>query len=404
MPERHDIFVRAHAPVPSKKQWRGFRCETWPKAALVFDAETKTDPTQKLNFGCFRLYELKGNRYSCVEEGLFFADDLRRADRAALQRYVANPLNVPETETFPPQLKLKLVSRNAFVRKVLWGAIRRGDLIVGFNLPFDLSRLAVKFGNARKNGWSLSLTLRESKRTGDTEIDPERPRIVITSINSKTAFFRLSSRWRPEEWHNEPRFLDLRTLTFALRNVAFSLSSACHAFGVPGKLSHTPTGKVTPGEISYCREDVAATGRLLNAAKLEFDWHPIDLRPDQAYSPASIAKSYLNAMNVVHPRERFRVANRIHGISMQAYYGGRAECRIRKTPVPVILTDFTSQYPTVNALLGNWAVLKASEIRFQPCTKEVRGWLSRVKFEDTFDPAFWEKLSFFALVKRVSRP
>ena len=399
MPERHDIFVRAHAPLRSKKRWRGFPCTKWPKTALVFDTETKTDPTQKLNFGCFRLYELKRNSYSCVEEGLFFADKLRGPDRTILERYVANPLNIPKTETFPPQLKLKLMGRNEFIRKVLWGAIRRGDLIVGFNLPFDLSRIAVKFTNARKNGWSLALTLRKSKKTGFTEIDPERPRIVITSINSKMAFFRLSSKWRPDEWRNEPRLLDLRTLTFALRNIASSLSSACRVFGVPGKMSHTPTGRVTPKEISYCREDVSATGRLLNAAKEEFDRHPIDLRPDQAYSPASIAKAYLDAMNVVHPKKHFKVANTIHGISMQAYYGGRAECRIRKTPVPVILTDFTSQYPTVNALLGNWNVLKASEIRFKPCTEAVRKWLSKVTLEETFDPAFWKRLSFFALVE-----
>lgn len=399
MRNSQDIFVRAHAPSASKNQWRGLPCETWPTFALIFDTETKTDPTQKLNFGCFRRYELKGNSYSCFEEGLFFAEDLRRADRTALQRYVENPLNVPETETFPPQIKLQLISRNEFVRKILWGAIRRGDLIVGFNLPFDLSRLAVKFGNARKNGWSLSLTLRKSKKTGDTEIDPERPHVVISSINSKMAFFRLSSKFRPDEWRNEPRFLDLRTFTFALRNVAFSLSSACRAFGVRGKMKHTPTGKVTPREISYCRKDVSATGRLLNAAKQEFDWHPIDLRPDQAYSPASVAKAYLNAMNVVRPKEHFKVANRIHGISMQAYYGGRAECRIRRTPVPVILTDFTSQYPTINALLGNWGVLKASDVRFAPFTKEVRKWLSEMNFADTFNPAFWKQLSFFALVK-----
>jgi hypothetical protein len=257
----------------------------------------------------------------------------------------------------------------------------------------------VKFANAQKDGWSLALTLRKSRRTGKSEIDIERPRIVITSINSKTAFFKLSSKWRPEEWPNEPRFLDLRTLTFALRNVPYSLSSACKAFGVPGKMSHTPSGKVTPKEISYCREDVAATGRLLDAAKQEFDRHPIKLRPDQAYSPASIAKAYLDAMNIFRPKEHFSVANKIHGISMQAYYGGRAECRIRKTPVPVILTDFTSQYPTVNALLGNWGVLKASDIRFKACTGKMRKWLSEVNFEDTFDPAFWKNLSFFALVK-----
>jgi hypothetical protein len=397
--ERHDVFVRAHAPLPSKKPWRGFRCTKWPSSALIFDTETKIDPTQKFTFGCFRRYELKRNNYFCVEEGLFFADDLRRGDRTVLQRYVAHPLNIPKTETHPPQLKLKLMSRNAFVREFFWGSVRRGDLIVGFNLPFDLTRLAVKFANAQKDGWSLALTLRKSRRTRKSEIDIERPRIVITSINSKTAFFKLSSKWRPEEWRNEPRFLDLRTLTFALRNVPYSLASACKAFGVPGKMSHTPSGKVTPKEISYCREDVAATGRLLDAAKQEFDRHPIKLRPDQAYSPASIAKAYLDTMKIFRPKEHFSVANKIHGISMQAYYGGRAECRIRKTPVPVILTDFTSQYPTVNALLGNWGVLKASDIRFKACTGKVRKWLSEVTFEATFDPAFWKNLSFFALVK-----
>ena len=400
MHEPHDIFVRAHAPLPSKKSsWSGVYRRNWPVYALVFDTETRTDPRQELTFGCFRRYELEPNNYRCIEEGLFYADDLKSADRTVLERYVRNPLNVPRTDIFPPQLKLKLMRRNAFVRKIFWGAVQRGELIVGFNLPFDLSRLAVKFANAKKSGWSLALTLRKGRRSGKSEIDIERPRIVITSINSKSAFFKLSSKWRPEEWRNEPRFLDLRTLTFALRNVPYRLSSACKAFSVRGKMSHTPTGRVTPKEISYCREDVAATGRLLDAARQEFDRHPIELRPDHAYSPASIAKAYLDAMNIAHPREHFRVANSMYGISMQAYYGGRAECRIRKTPVPVILTDFTSQYPTVNALLGNWAVLKANSVRFKPCTRRVRAWLKKLDFEDTFDPAFWKNLSFFALVK-----
>jgi hypothetical protein len=83
---------------------------------------------------------------------------------------------------------------------------------------------------------------------------------------------------------------------------------------------------------------------------------------------------------------------------MQTYYGGRAECRIRKTKVPVIHTDFTSQYPTVNALLGNWDVLKAYSIHFKNCTHEAKRLLSKVSLDDTFNPRFWKKLSFFALV------
>jgi len=302
-----------------------------------------------------------------IEEGLFHADALWRSDRRILERYVNDPRSVPATERFPPQMKINLMSRTRFVSHFFWRAVRNGDLIVGFNLPFDLSRLAVKFANAKKGGWSLVLASRTSKKTGKTEVEPEKPRIVVTSLNSKTAFMKLGSIRNRDEWPNESRFLDLRTLTWALRNQGYSLESACAAFGVPGKLTHKPTGRVIPKEIKYCREDVAATARLLNAARTEFDRHPIGLDPDQAYSPASIAKAYLDTMNIAHPKEHFKVANKAHGIAMQGYYGGRAECRIRKTPVPVVLTDFTSQYPTVNALLGNWEVLKAAAIRFETC-------------------------------------
>jgi hypothetical protein len=360
---------------------------------------TTIDHSQKLTFGSFRRCDLIDSAFCCVEEGLFYSNGIRREDRKILERYVSNPVNVPATETFPPQLKLALLSRERFLRQFFWGAVRRGDLIVGFNLPFDLSRLAVKYANAQKSGWSLALSERTSRKTGKKEVDIERPRIVITSINSKTAFIKLSSKWRSEEWPNESRFLDLRTLTFALRNVAFGLASACDAFGVKGKIGHSPTGKVTPKEIAYCREDVGATTRLLNATKKEFDQHPIELRPDQTYSPASIAKAYLDAMNIARPKTRFRVTNKIHGIAMQAYYGGRAECRIRRTTVPVILTDFTSQYPTVNALLGNWKVLTARDVRFPHCTEAVQKLVRNINLNTTFRKAFWKNLSFFALVK-----
>lgn len=166
-----------------------------------------------------------------------------------------------------------------------------------------------------------------------------------------------------------------------------------------GKLIHKPTGKITLKEIKYCRQDVAATHGLLNAAMKEFDRHPIDLNPDGAYSPASIAKACLSAMNITRPKSHSKVSGKAYGISMQSYYGGRAECRIRKTPVPVVNTDFTSQYPTVNALLGNWDVLKASGIRFEDCTDSVRRLLSKVKLADAFNPNFWKRLPFFVLIK-----
>jgi len=92
------------------------------------------------------------------------------------------------------------------------------------------------------------------------------------------------------------------------------------------------------------------------------------------------------------------VSNKELGIAMQAYYGGRAEDRIRRTVVPVVLTDFTSQYPTVNALLGNWDALTAEDASFQDWTQEARKMLSAVELEDTFSPEFWKQLPFFGLV------
>jgi len=66
-------------------------------------------------------------------------------------------------------------------------------------------------------------------------------------------------------------------------------------------------------------------------------------------------------MGIVEPMRMFRnIPARIHGIAMAAYYGGRAECRIRRWPVLVVPVDLTSEYPSVDALLGIWDVLTAA--------------------------------------------
>lgn|GEM_PF-6267453 len=42
------------------------------------------------------------------------------------------------------------------------------------------------------------------------------------------------------------------------------------------------------------------------------------------------------------------------GYAAQAYFGGRVEARIVKTPLPRVYLDFLSMYPTVFSLLGLW--------------------------------------------------
>jgi len=398
-PERHDIFVRAHTPVRNKKGRKRRWSAKWPRYCLIVDTETTVDATQRLNFGCYRRCKLEGGKYLCIEEGLFYADDLPPADVKTLESYRDHRKTTANIEWFPAKMTLRLMTRSSFVNRIFWKSIRWGELVVGFNLPFDLSRLAARAANGRKGSWSLGLSTRKSRKTGELEANPERPRIVITSMNSKMAFIKLGSIRHRDEWPNDGCFLDLRTLGWAIRNEAYSLKRACKAFGVEGKIKHKASGRVTSKEIAYCRGDVGATARLLNAMKDEFNRNPIRVHPDKVYSPASIAKAYLDAMEINLPRAQFKVPNKTLGIVMQSYYGGRAECRIRKTKVPVIHTDFTSQYPTVNALLGNWNVLRASSVHFEDCTKIARRILSSVKLNTTFDPKFWKQLSFFALVK-----
>ena len=91
-------------------------------------------------------------------------------------------------------------------------------------------------------------------------------------------------------------------------------------------------------------------------------------------------------------------ADRAYGICMQAYFGGRAESRIRKWEVPVCPVDFMSQYPTVNELLGNWDVLTAKRVTFPDVTQTVRKLLSTISLERCFDRKLWPRFRFFALV------
>ena len=108
---------------------------------------------------------------------------------------------------------------------------------------------------------------------------------------------------------------------------------------------------------------------------------------------------YLRGMGIVPPSQKYQVSNEIQGIASQAYFGGRAECRIRNTPLPVVLTDFSSQYPTVNSLLGNPEILRAERLTFEDATEDVRKFIQEVTKEDCFKQETWKHMKFFARVR-----
>lgn len=404
MKKTNDIYLRAYAVAvnqekePKRKAHINYDPK-WAEHALIFDTETRITPDQSLTFGVYRLCKKSGNKYKLTEDGIFYADDLPTKDREVLERYVQSA--IPDAKSFPPQFPLH--SRTEFMQKVFWPAIRRGALICGLNLPFDLSRLAVAWSKGEKDEWSLTMA-----RYPDGSENVNYPRVLITPIDSKKAFIKLANPWKPEQWKHDHKshFLDLRTLLWALFNKSYSLKRACDnqkgpfkGQNLPQKQDYEPTGEVSFEELEYARQDGRCTVALLNAAKQEFDKHPTGLKPYNAYSPASVAKSYLEAMGIKRPTDKFNIPEEIQGIAMQSYYGGRSETRVRCTEVPVVPVDFTSEYPTCCALLGLFEVLTAEKVTFEDDTESVRRFLDGISRGDCFEPAIWENLRFFALVQ-----
>jgi hypothetical protein len=403
----HDLYLRAYTVrLEKQNQKRPSYFELpkkWPDYVLVFDCESRVSPGQELTFGSWRFCELRGNDYTCVDEGFFHDEDLTVHEFEELRNFVQH--REPET-TDDGSTRLHLYPRSKFVKEVLGLSIQAKAMIVGFNLPFDLSRLALDWELAENGGWSLILSQWRNPETSQVRANKFFPRIVINALNSKTAII-YSTRAplsepgktgkRTKLWP-VARFLDLRTLLWALQNKSYSLRTACEEFCTHGKLDHEPTGRVDLEEIEYCRQDLRATVGLLNAAKKEFDLHPIDPGPDRMFSPASLAKSYLEKLGIAYPSQKVRHADYPYGIFMQSYFGGRAECRIRQWEVPVCLVDFMSQYPTVNELLDNCSVLIAQSVQFPDATNEVRELLSRITLDDCFRRDLWPEFKFFALV------
>lgn len=381
----------------------------WPEYALVFDTETTTDPTQRLLIGSYRVGRLsETGAFEPLEEGLFYADDLPTTDPAAfatIQQYVQG--HVADTVN-PRRRGLQLYTRRDFVNQRLRKALEAGALIVGYNLPFDMCRIAIDAGAARGEqfGGGFSMTLFDyDVEPGVSAENPHGPRFRFKAIDSRRALMGLAKQKgmsRAERQHPElaPRFLDLKALVFALTDRHYSLDRAAEAFGLPArKLAVEEHGRVTEAYIDYNRQDVAVTAALLEAVWREWNRHPVTLSPDKVMSPAGLAKGYLRAMGVVPPWSKAPADPEMMGVALSAYYGGRTEVRIRRVPVPVAYHDFLSMYPTVDALMAMWAILTAEKISYRDATARVQALGDALTLDGCFDPAFWSQLRFFALVQ-----
>jgi hypothetical protein len=385
-----------------------------PSSMFVFDTETRTDTTQRLTFGSYRLIE----NGDTIEEALFHADDLPSKDRKTLERYVATHPGNWVTEGAAHR---GLLTRGGFLKKFYRYVYKSRCLLVAFNLPFDLSRIAYESKPARRRfagGFSIGLWsyIDDAGRERDHRY---RPRIGIKQIDSKRAIKGFIARDEPDKEDRIPEgsltgkpekkyvfhghFLDLRTLVFALTDKGHTLKSACKEFFVKHpKQSTSKHGIVTAKYIDYNRRDVVATAELAVKVLAEYDRHELDreLQETKAYSPASIGKAYLQKMGIKPILERQPSFPKTYlGYAQSAFFGGRTSAHVRKVPVPVVYTDFLSMYPTVNSLMGLWRYVTARRIKvIEHCQAEVNDFLDRLSVGALFNAETWKKLIAFVKV------
>ena len=108
---------------------------------MVIDTETRTDATQRLTFGSYRFIEAG----ECTKESLFLGDYLPDEDRRVLEHYGVSHL----AETWDGR-KLSLLSRDELVERIYLNAYKARCLLIAFNFPFDISRIAFDFAYARR--------------------------------------------------------------------------------------------------------------------------------------------------------------------------------------------------------------------------------------------------------------
>jgi len=368
-----DLFFRAHTiPVTPQKEHRSKRRATQPKDALIFRCATTNDERQELLFGAYICAELEGAEYVAKEIGLFYREGHPEEFRA-LTRFVKDSA-------------YELGSVEEFRRKVFLKYLKAGALIIAYDAPLEISRIAIKWNKSTKTrrGFSFYFRMFRDKKTGKIRPSGYEQGISIESIDAAKAIYRpIKYKFHDGDVQQDAEdkkfsnvhILDLKTLTSVLTGEVYSFSSAFDIFGAPASRHRKSHSRVTKPAIERLLRDVTAELELLNRLSREFRQHSVDLPPDRCYSPATLAKSYLSATGIKPPQEKFKIPDRINGIATQASVGGRAECMIRQTPVPCTYVDFHAQFSSVSKLLGCRDILCAKSLGFTDFTvKHIRCW------------------------------
>jgi hypothetical protein len=381
-------------PAKKRRGKRGaipWRAAPYGQRVIVWDTETTTDCAQRLLFGFFRLYE----NDRLVGEGMIVADVLDYEQMIAVQEYATRH-------------RLPIYSRERFVETVFYPEVYElGTLCVGFNLPFDLARIAVHAGCGRgKNRRKFRIVLSRRLRWHDLRIE---------SASGRAAFIGFVPKRKLYGWEKPfftGRFLDVSTLAGAFTGERPTLYRAGKTFRAHTlKMPAGDLGTIDRRMLTYGRQDVRATWALYRRLRDEYVRHPFATfanerdKPEhgrymgQLFSGASLAKAYLRFLDIGSILDRQPDFNPAYlGYGAAAYLGGRAEVQVRKTDVPVKLLDFTSMYPTVFVLQDLQSLVRASMRAVRVPKREVHAFLESLTVDGLYAPKTWPLLNGLVLI------
>ena len=393
-PSPNVIALRAYTekpgakPVAAKGKFKGN--DTPSPWTLVFDTETTIDAAQQIRVGFFQVYK----EQNLERAGVFYdPESLSAADIEVIQSYAEHhDLEAMSVRAFRSGVFLK------------YGHTRCGS-IVGFNLPFDISRLAIGHGPARshmRGGFSFKLTP-----------DKRDPNVRVKHLNARAALIDFAAPGKAELSRGERKrgikikphrgfFLDLKTFAAALTSQSFSLKRLAAFLSVPTQKLETDEhgGPLTPEYLDYARADVQASWECFLRLKQRYAEHGLETESHRILSEASIGKAYLKQMGV-EPLLGYQenIDRSIFGVIMASYYGGRAEVRIRRTIREVLYCDFKSMYPTVSALMDLWPYVIGSELTWTDTTQDTQGLLDRIQIIDLQKPETWQLLKTLVRIR-----
>jgi hypothetical protein len=358
---------------------------------LIFDTETDTTSAQSLRFGTYQLRQAG----KLFDSGIFYdPQGVSKGELKLLQEIAISR-------------GCTLLTRDQFVDDIFFKqAYEFRATFVGFNLPFDISRIAISHNSARGKTMKGGFTFKLSK-------DHWSPRIQVRHLNSRVSLIQFSEKrkkqfpraMRKKKVANPPRrgsFIDVKTIAAALVSRSFNLASLAEFLGTDAQKGVTSEHgrELTTAYVEYALQDTQTTWECYLRLCEKFESHGLKTPLSKILSEAGLGKAYLREMKIrSHRTVQPDFPDSIIGQTMNSYYGGRSEVRWRRVIKQSFYCDFLSMYPTVCTLMGLWKFVIANGMDWKDTTIETQKFLDEIQLQDLQSKETFKHLSTLVRLK-----